>query len=503
MSEENPIIFENFELVWFFTVDLIHPIKNMPESILKISESALCEACLYYYTPEEREKGIGNVKLLCDNKDIQEEYQNLLDLFMETDFLTLDENYLEANSYSRFILKGLKIKLPNTDKFHDAQVLLNVSKLGIAIFSFWIKLKDEKINSRELANIQILPIKETRDIGAEIPIEIIEELTHLDTDYLSVYNKLKKKNKTSLLLKDTSFEEIISFYWNTLINRIFNLKFKLQDSITSNLRCESYCVFPMVILHSKKYKYADELIKENPKQIYQILSHMYNIDFDLIYENVLNDLLEPNITERRDIGYLDSLGSVLMIFGSETKNIIRKQMEYDKSIKSIEIEYKKNILESFIIIEVLQLQRQYLNLLTQILTHPIAEMSPKEISIMRTYLSKALDMYHGEMTGNSLARKRLEHGKDIMEIDESFEMVNEKMELLGNALESFNNLRTSFFEVALALIFGIIPMFYILLPFADPIFNSIAAISITVAIIFIFLILSRWYWKRTKRKEIK
>jgi hypothetical protein len=178
-------------------------------------------------------------------------------------------------------------------------------------------------------------------------------------------------------------------------------------------------------------------------------------------------------------------------------------MKFDAKIISVKREYQKLIFESFIIVEILQLQRQYLNFLTQILTRPITDMSPKEISIMRSYLSKALDFYHGNVTGNSLARKRLEHGKDITEIDESFDAVNEKMELLGNALESFNDLRTSFFEIALGLILGIVPMFYILLPFDEPLFNSIAAISITVGIILTFTFLSRLYWKRLKRKEIK
>jgi hypothetical protein len=502
MDNEPLKSFKNVELIWLFAVDLIKPIYKMDITIDNITKCSFCEGMLRYYTPNERVKGIGEINIYCNDKNEEKNCKDKLQLFMDTDFLTLDEDYLEASSYLRFLLRGPKIKFPMGEKYYDVQVIFTLSSLGIGIFSFWADF-DIEIDSKELAKLQISPLLETRDLAADLPIEILKELSHLDRDYKSVYEKLRNKGKKFLNLKTTSFEELIGFYWNTIINRLFNLKYKSQTEITNNLRSESYCVFPMVVIHSDEYEYADDFIKENPKQLYQILSHMHNIDHNLIYSNVLNEVIEPNITERRDIAYLDALGSVVLIFGSKTKDIIKNQMKFDAKIISVKREYQKLIFESFIIVEILQLQRQYLNFLTQILTRPITDMSPKEISIMRSYLSKALDFYHGNVTGNSLARKRLEHGKDITEIDESFDAVNEKMELLGNALESFNDLRTSFFEIALGLILGIVPMFYILLPFDEPLFNSIAAISITVGIILTFTFLSRLYWKRLKRKEIK
>lgn len=218
---------------------------------------------------------------------------------------------------------------------------------------------------------------------------------------------------------------------------------------------------------------------------------------------MLNDTLKPNLSERRDIAYIDSFGSVLLILSPETEKLIENQVGVQKNPSVIELEYQKIILEGLIIIELLQIQRLYLGFLTQKLTQPIADMSPKEISIMRSYLSNALDMYYGNVTGNSLARKRLEHGEDILEIDEDFKMISKKMELLGDALNSFTTLKTNFFQIALALIFGIVPFFYIFSPpFNIPLWDSISAISITVGIILTFYLLSRWYWKRLKQKEI-
>ncbi|MHA1310749.1 MAG: hypothetical protein ACTSWR_00090 [Candidatus Helarchaeota archaeon] len=502
MDEETPIKFKSIDLIWMFTVDLIHPIKNLNEAINRIAASKYCDGSLNYYTAEDRIKGIGELKIYCQDDSRKDYCNKLLDLFLNTDFYTLDEDYLEARSFVRFILKDIKLKFPFYEKFFNVQVLLTVSSLGIGVFSFWASI-DEGIDSKTIARLQILPMEETGNISAELPIELLEELSILDSDYKAVYEKRKAQNKNVFRLKEINFEAIIGYYWYTIINRLYNFKFKSQSEISDQLRCESYCVFPIVLIHSKEYKYADELIKEKPKQLYQILSHMYNIDYTLILSDILDEFLTPNITERRDIAYLDALGSVLLIFGSETKKIIKKQMKYDNKIVSVESEYQKMIIEAFIIIEILQIQRQYFNFLTQILTRPIAEMSPKEISIIRSYLSKALDMYHGNVTGNSLARKRMNHGKDIMEIDESFDMVNEKMELLGDALSSFNDLRTSFFEIALGLILGIVPLFYIFSPFQDSIMNSIFAITITISIILIFTLLSRWYWRNIKRKEIK
>ncbi|MHA1270134.1 MAG: hypothetical protein ACTSPY_10140 [Candidatus Helarchaeota archaeon] len=501
-EKETPLEFKKIDLIWMFTVDLIKPIKNLTESVKKISKYTLCKGSLNYYESVDRAKGLGNIEIYCENDEEKKECDELLNIYMKTDFMNLDEDYLESKSYIRYILKGIKIKFPFSDTFYQTDILLTVSNLGIGVFSFWVSI-DEKLDSRTLANLQILPLSETRELSVILPIELLEELSILDKDFIPVYKKKIDQKKDTFKLKKTNFEEIIGFYWYTLVNRLYDLKFKSQLEVSSQLRCESYCVFPMVIIHSDTYQYAEDLIKENPRQLYQILSHMFSIDYNLIYSGALEEFLTPNITERRDIAYLDSLGSVVIIFGSETKKIIKRQMEFDKTITSIEMKYKMEVIEAFIIVEILQIQRQYLNLLTQILTRPVAEMSPREISIMRSYLSKALDMYHGNVTGNSLARKRMEHGKDIMEIDESFEMVSEKMELLGEALSSFNELRTSFFEIALGLILGIVPLFYIFSPFQDSILDSIFAISITIGIIIIFLFSSRWYWHHIKTRDIK
>jgi len=122
---------------------------------------------------------------------------------------------------------------------------------------------------------------------------------------------------------------------------------------------------------------------------------------------------------------------------------------------------------------------------------------------MESYLSKALDFHYCSVTKNDLARKRLDHGKEIMEINEQFMMVEKKIDLLGKAANDFTNLKTSFFQIALALIIGITPLFYYLSPFSNRFFDALYAIVITIGVIILFTTLSRTYWNYLRKKELK
>ena len=415
---------------------------------------------------------------------------------------------MEGKNYSRFILKGFKIQLPNDDnqeEYYDCEVLLTISSLGIAAFSFWVHLERE-LTSRQIAQMQLLPSKRV-NLSVKIPISLLKKNVVLTKELSDLYEQ--EKEKDFVLLQNIDIGAILNLYWYVLVNIIHNHTFQNDELLQKELRYQPYWIFPYVIIRSystnPELNFADDLIERNPKQIYQILEQIYEFDYSLISSDMkmLNDTLKPNLSERRDIAYIDSLGSVLLILSPETEKLIENQVGVQKTPSVIELEYQKIILEGLIIIELLQIQRLYLGFLTQKLTQPIADMSPKEISIMRSYLSNALDMYYGNVTGNSLARKRLEHGKDILEIDEDFKMISKKMELLGDALNSFTTMKTNFFQIALALIFGIVPFLYIFSPpFNIPLWDSISAISITVGIILTFYLLSRWYWKRLKQKEI-
>ena len=316
---------------------------------------------------------------------------------------------------------------------------------------------------------------------------------------------MKKNEAKFLLVENVGFGALFNLYWYAIINRIFNLKFKSKNLLEDKLRYEEYFRLPFVIVNSTEpeFKYSDEFIEKNPRQIYQILSHLDDIDYKWIYSEIMDNVLKPNITERRDVAYLDSLGSFVLVFSSQTKNIIENQIKHEKEFISIESGYQRIIIEALTVLEILQIQRHYIGFLTKKLSRPIADMNPREISIMRSYLSNTLDMYYGNVTGNALSRMRLEHGELIMEIDEDVKMISKKIELLGDALNSFNSLKTSSFQIALALILGIMPLFYYFSPlFNNPIWDSIFAISITVGIIIISWTISKWYWKHLKQKEL-
>jgi hypothetical protein len=510
LDEQNPpeqkIEFKSIDLMWLFSVDLINSFSDIDKYSQKIFNCGICEGFLKVHNLKERlkEKTMAESIVKNNNKAIMKKNAGLLELFKESELLTLDEEYIESKTHARFILKGIKIKLSISEELYDCNVLLTISNLGVGVFTFWTHIEAD-LNSKQLAKLQILPkIKEK--VHIQIPIELLEENSYLNEDIKTRYEKEKNEIKTHVTYPNIEIGAVLSAYWYAIINIMYDRKFKSNNALTSQLRYKPYWIFPFIIINSTnpEYRYADELIINNPKQIFQILTHIYNFDYiHVTNSKILEDTLEPNVTERRDIAYLDSLGSVLLIFSSETTKIIEKQLKTQNSSGSIEKEFQKHICEVLIILEILQIERLYLNYLTFLLRRPIVEMDPRELSLMRSYLSKALDIFYGNVTGNSLARIRLEHGEDVTEIDESIKMIGKKIDLLGEALNSFNTLKTSFFQIAFALILGIVPIFFLSFPLVNPILDAFLAACLTIGIILIFYFGTKLYWKKLKKKDIK
>ena len=503
MDDENQIKFNSVDLMWLFSVDLSKRVKDMDGAIQNIYDCDLCEGVLKYYTPEERnyndEIGIVEIKTVDDIK--RQEYSKLLYMLLTTDFLNLDEEFFEGKNYARFILKDFRLKIPILKEFYDCKVLLTISKLGIAVFTFWIHIEEE-LNSKDIAKLQLIPLFEDEKITAKIPIELVKENGYINQKFLNVFKLEEAKGNKYTLIEDVRVGAILNVYWYAIVNRISNLEFKSTSSLEEKLRYESYYVLPFVIIRSTipQYKYADEIIKDNPRQIYQILSQTYDFDYQYINLDTIGKVFEHNLTIRRDIAYFNDFDSVLLIFSSSLKNNIKTQQRVTPL--SIGLEYQRVILEAFVILEILQVQRLYFGLLTKKLNRPIANMNPKQISMMRSYLTKVLDMYFGNVARNSLAIKRLEYGRNIFKIEEEFEILNQKMKLLGKAIDSFTELKNSFFQVAFALILGIVPLFYIFSPFTTPILDALFPIFITVGIVIFFYLSARFYWNHLKKKEI-
>lgn len=492
MKSEDPLVLNSIDLMWLFSVDLLNPIEDMKSTIDKLCECEFCEAFLRYKT--SKEPGDRDIKIKKNVEDT-EKYKEFLNLLCKSDFYTLDIEYLENLSFARFLLKSIKVKFPFSEEFHQCKILLTVSNLGIAVITLWVHIEQD-LNSEQIAKLQILPTEDLMPVLFEVPVEILKEVARISVRYKKLYNRTLAKDKKSRLFKYLTFAALIDMLWYSLINVLNDREYKsltldkFHSLIKKDMRHDTFYIFPLVIVHSTnpKYEYIDKILDIYPKQFYQILSHIHKFNYNLTNSTVIDEVLKPDITERRDIAYLDALGSALLIFGSENKN---------------DLEKKSIIFEVFIIIEILQIQRIYLGFLTKYLAQPIASYSPRKISIVESYLSKALDFHYCRVTKNDLARKRLDHGKDIMEINEQFMMVEKKIDLLRKAANNFTSIKSSTFQIALALVIGIAPFFYYLSPFNNRILDALYAICITIGIVILITPISRKYWNYLRQKKLK
>lgn len=492
MVEETSIKFKKIDMIWQFTVDILDLKYNMKKLARKVSDSKLVCAYVRPHTAEEQLNGQIETGFRKDmNASVKSKIDLLLKEIYESDFNTLDKEYLEAQNFTRFLLKSIKIRLPFNEKMFDCDIVLTITKLGIAVFNFWVHI-DVELNSNQIAELQLLPTKEV-EIVVEIPRELLFELKNMSEKYLKYYEKTSKIKPSILLSMD--FEVLIFLYWCSLINILNNRSFKskyLEDfEIIKNkkYRYEARYIFPLVIVKITEpaYSSTEDMIQQHPKQLYQILSHLDKIDYNIIRLSSTVDFLEPNLSERQDIAFLNSTGSVLLLFGSETQEI------------------RRHLLEAFCIIEIIQIQRYFFGFLISKLNQPFKKINVRKISIMRSYFSTGLNMYYTKLTANSLASKRLSNGKRIMELDDSYEMLNNKIDLLGEALQSFSQLKNSVFEITVAAILGFLSVFFIFLPSDNDIINLIFGtilLCITAGSLLGFFIVSKFVWKWLKSKKI-
>ena len=486
MLVENPIKFKSTDIIWQFTVDIIDITDDMKTFVRKVCKCNYVDAFLRPHTAEEQQYGPVD-KYVKKNMD-----ETFLEKIQDSDFHALSKEYLEDQNFSRFVLKSLRLGFPFKKKLFNCKMMLTVSKLGIGVFTFWVHI-DEKLDSALIAELQLLPIKDV-EIAVEIPRELLYELNDLSEKYSNYYNEINEKGTTIVLGMD--FATLIFLYWCSLINVIndhsYNsTSFKDLELIKKKqYRHEARYIFPIVVINTTEpeYKSTDKMIKENPKQLYQILSHLHNLDYNLIRLDKIHEFLKTNMSERQDIAYLNATGSVVLIFGSELQ------------------EREFYILEALTIIEIIQIQRYYFGYLIKKLDRPLKKMNTRQISIIRSYISQGLNMYYSKLTGNSLASERLNYGKKIMELEDSFNIVNKKTELLGEALQSFSLLKSSIFEITVASILGLLSVFFVFLQLEDRLLNiilSIILLCVTLGFLTGFTLVSRYVWRWLKSKKIE
>ena len=488
-NTEEPIKFIKTDVAWLFSADLTKEIEEEEFGKVKkrVHDCSFCEGSLKYYTPNEKdpEKPIGAVDI--KNNDSRGDNEKIFNLLMKREKITFNDDYLEGENYTRFILKKMKIKLPTMMHFQECKVILTISKLGIAVFSFWITIESE-LNSKEITEIELIPLLDQK-ISVKLPIEVLKEVGKFHMDASEVSKEFKEPY---FPLRNISFGAIFNLYWLSILNTVWGYKYKSKEEILGDLRYEPYNVFPFVAVHStdKEYRFCDDLIKNHKKQIYQILLNMVNVDYDLIRSESLYQDIKPNsdqiyytnISSRKDLAYLNSLGAILMIFGSEKFE-----------------DYLEHELDGFLIAEVLLIEREFFGVITKYLSMPISKVKPRTLASIRSYLSKALDYYYGNVTGNSLARRRLEHGEEKLEIRENFKLVEKKIELVGEALNSYANSQTIALQLTFALILGIVGT--LRLPFGD-LYNFLIILGGILLLITLIYYGFEWRWRRLRGKSL-
>lgn len=291
-----------------------------------------------------------------------------------------------------------------------------------------------------------------------------------------------------ILLEEISLNSLSFIYWNILNNVLTNYKYK---NVVWNKYSLPYSnIFPFLIIKStnKNYRDADDMIREHAGQLYQILLRDSSIDYSSVTSEAKNDALFPNITERRDVGFISSREAAILILTGNKLNS------------------KRITLEALIILEIVQFQKHFnLGLIETIQKAYFSKVKLKIVNELRYYLSIARKIYEQNIAIDLIAKKRLDHGKDMLEIDNDFQKADKSMERLSEVLNNFYSLRTNFYQIALAVILGVVPTFTVLLPLL-PILQVISAIGITFGIILIFYLLSGVYWARqnpTRKYEKK
>jgi len=281
--------------MWVFSVDLLNPIKDMKSVINEICKCQFTKAYLRYHTSEEQ--GLRDIQIKKNVKD-SEKYSDFLNHLCKIDFSTLDVEYIENLSFARFILKEIKVKFPFSKEFHECKILLTVSNLGIALITLWVHIEQE-LSTEQIAKLQIIPTEDLMPVLIEIPNEILEEISEISVPIKKLYKKTLAKGEKSRIFKYLNFRVLIEMFWFSLINVLNDRKYKSLSLkgfyffIKKDVRYDLFNNFPLVIIHSTnpEYEITDELLDVYPKQLYQILSHIYKFDYDLINSAVIDDIL--------------------------------------------------------------------------------------------------------------------------------------------------------------------------------------------------------------------
>ncbi|MEX2737571.1 MAG: hypothetical protein Q6356_000685 [Candidatus Wukongarchaeota archaeon] len=506
---EDKLVFSRSKIIWQVTFDLGSSIEDIKPAAKNLYDSPICRGLLSYLPPERRDEGVGEIQIKGiqeggESQEIKDDTYEHLEAFQKSDFLYLDEEYFESGQYARLRLQGIKILVLGFENYADVDVYVTLNRYGVAVLSFWMDI-EEPVTSRKLAELQIIPSVEEETLNIKAPIQLIEEYSNLNKELTKVVEAMKEKGKKSINMKNKSFSELVWYYVSSVINRVNKMRFSSSEKLSKSLRYEPYIIYPYVVVLTEveDKENAIEIVDSHPKQFYQIMAHMKDVEYNVINDDITEDLLRPNISERSDIAYLSTIGSTILLLSKKSQEILAEKAKENGT--SVEYETLLEIIPGFSTLELLQIQRFLLRFLDFFLTRKnIADMGSGEIMVLKEFMGQALDEFYTiKIVGHRMTHLRLEHGKETMLINNMFQSIMDKLELLDSAIESYEQIRSNFFQIALTVMLGVVSSVLILSPFEKDLYNSILSLVITGIITGTAYFGSDIYWRKMHQRARK
>ncbi|MFW9992827.1 MAG: hypothetical protein ACFFD4_12355 [Candidatus Odinarchaeota archaeon] len=503
MSKKELVI-NNSKLFWLFTFDFLKlPKKSLRVISKQIAESTLVQGWSYYYTPDERHLGIGKIEAKEDHNDASSTdpfYQSkeILEILQSTDFLVLDEEFFEAQIFTRFHLKGFKVRLPDIENPQDVSVALMLTKWGVGCLGFYIDLNVD-LSASQLASLQIIPKDEEPILRAQLDIELIQEISYMNPDVKDIVDKRKAAGKKDVLFKQVSLGEIVWFYIASMINLIHDRGFKSFEEITDKQRYETYIAHPLVIIEKTEpeYQSAYELVKNHREEIYIIAEQLPHLERDDVSSYTSRKLLRSIITDREDIWYYMTIGSTIQIITPRTREIAESKSENGSN------EYYKEILQPYVENEVIQIQRFIILMMEHFISsQDIAELKPREISFLKESVMKSLEIFYTiRISGNSISHARIELGKEVTLVNNVQKAIEEKIVLLEGAVRDYQESLKDFTQAILGVILGVVPAILFLFSGTNDMIKLILSVVLSGGLTLLARYGARYYWKMKQKKE--
>lgn len=502
MSSKHLLINKS-RLFWLFAFDTLKLQDSLRNISHRLAESPIIQGWTYYYDPSERHLGLSEIIV----KDQPEEgssgndsktAQSLFELFQRTDFHVLDEEFFEAQTYTRFLLEGFRLRHPLLPNPLNVDVLFMLTKWGVGCLGFCTSTEDS-LTPAQLATLQLILKKEEPVLKVELSLKLLEEIGNFDTDIRARVQNAREKGKTTQRIAAIAMGQIAFYYMSAIISVINERKFESMDKIAEKQRYETYIPHPLIIIEetSPSYNSAFELVEKHPREVYQILEQLEYVDPTDISTQATDKFADYIVTDREDIWYNASIGSSLQIVTPRTREIAKLNPENEEDSN-----YLLDIFQPYVENEIVQIQRYLILMLEFYLSsQDMTELQPNELSSLRETIVKSLEIFHGiRVSGNSISKERIELGKEVTLVNLVQETIDHKLELIESGVTEYQESLKDFTQAVLGVILGVVPAILLVLPGEDMVKLALSVI-LSVGLTITARYSAKYIWKRKRQKQ--